>query len=364
MYRPDEPGFHCAVASNVDNPEWEAETLARPFLRLPFAGAPSATSGPGSLTLSDGELTMEARRSPVLHSVHITVTSPVPVKLHCGPAGVFDRYGYTEGLDPSFFHGYPDEAVAGGCWVTHRNEWNGALAVGPGAIETWGRGVTVALPAGRSVLAFSVGRTHGEAIARAHQVAASSPEQAEAFLEQTWEAVLAKVPESIYDLPPAAQRKALEAIYLHLEDTKYEPYGAIKYAVPCAVVTGYRTPVADWDNGLSAALATIDLEYAVGIVLNFLAHQHEDGSLPAGIEPSGALGRTCGGKVLIPATGASCKTSWQPAPTACPTWPPVSTTIPPATIPTTTSAGPRPTSSGPRGSRRSAACSAGKLPGG
>lgn len=305
MYRPGNPGFHCALASNVDNPEWEAESLARPFLRLPFDGAPDAVSRPGSLTLSDGQLSLEVRRSPVLHSVHVTVTAPVPVELHCGPAGVLYRYGYTEGLDPSFSQAYPDEAVADGCWVTHRNEWYGALPVGPGTIKTWGRGLTVVLPAGRSVLAFGVGRSQAEAVARAHQVAASSPEHAEAFLTRTWDAALAKVPERICHLPPAVQRKALEAIYLHLEDTKYEPYGALKHAVPCAVVTGYRTPGADWDNGLSAAaLATIDLEYAVGVVLNFLEHQAEDGSLPSGIEPSGPAGKTYGKKSLI--------TAWAP----------------------------------------------------
>ena len=305
MYRPGCYGLLAALASNQDNPVWEAECLSRPCLRLPFSEPPRAHSRPGCLTLTDGELTLEVRRCPELHSAHVTVTAPAAVELYCGPAGVLDRYGYTEGLDPSFYHAYPEEAVEGGCWVTHRNEWHGALTTDAGEVKQWGRGLVLALPAGRSVLGLGLGKRREEACARAGHVAAASAEQAEAYLEKVWEAVRARVPESFYSLPPAVLDKALEALYLHLVETRYEPYGAIHHAVPCAVVTGYRTPLGDWDSGLSAAaLAPIDLEYAVGIVLDFLEHQHEDGSLPGGIEPSGPGGKTVVNKSLI--------TAWAP----------------------------------------------------
>ena len=61
MYRQGESAFHVALASNTASAEWEAEVLCRPFLRLPFDRAPSAISRPGSLTLTDGKLTMTVR---------------------------------------------------------------------------------------------------------------------------------------------------------------------------------------------------------------------------------------------------------------------------------------------------------------
>ena len=98
MYRPGQGAFHVALASNTDSPEWEAENLCRPFLRLPFEGPPTATSRPGSLTLTDGELTLTVRRCPMLHTVHITVTSPAPVALHCGSPRPVGGCGECSGI--------------------------------------------------------------------------------------------------------------------------------------------------------------------------------------------------------------------------------------------------------------------------
>lgn len=291
IYRSGQTAFHCAVASNTDVSEWEAENLCRPFLRLPFYNPPVATSRPGCLTLSDGRLTMDVRRSSALHTVHITVTSPNPVELHCGPAGVQHNYGYTQEQECLMFHGFPDESVDGNCWFTHRNEWTGCLNVGSGKITKWGIGVTVALPAGQNVLSFSAGKSRENALANSQEVSKILVQDAEAFLVKTWEKVIAKVPESIYKLPRTIRLKALEAIYLLLEDTKYEPTGVLKHPIPVAVMTGYRTPAANWDSSIAAAsLSSIDLDYAIGIILNYIENSNPDGSLPVGIEPTNAGG--------------------------------------------------------------------------
>ena len=165
------------------------------------------------------------------------------------------------------------------------------MHTGPGKIVKWGIGVTVELPSGESVLSFAAGKSKEEAIASAQKVAAMSAEDAEAFLTKRWEEILAKTPESIHRLPLSVRNKALEAIYLHLEDTRFEPQGCIHYATPVAVMTGYRMPSANWDTSLSAlAMAHIDPDYAIGILLNFVENANPDGSLPVGIETSGSGG--------------------------------------------------------------------------
>lgn len=117
---------------------------------------------------------------------------------------------------------------------------------------------------------------------------------------------MSKVPECIHRLLPSVRKKAIEAIYLMLEDTRYEPLGVIHHPAPVNVMTGYRTPTGGWDCTFSAvSMGKVDPEYAIGILLNVIENAYPEGNLPCALEPNCAEGITTdGGSKEIYAWGA------------------------------------------------------------